>query len=94
MPPERAPKPGTSSGLLVIEQLPAGSYHITIPGEAWIDVVQGRRRVPSVDFSGVKGCPGLRKSVLFALGVGKATIQISGAASGEIVVAIAPVEPP
>jgi hypothetical protein len=53
-------------------------------------VVQNGNLLQSVDFSGVKDCPGIRRSVRFAIGDGKATIKLSAAPSDDIVVAVAP----
>jgi hypothetical protein len=89
--PEREPKGDTKAGIVRLEQLSAGVYQVTLSDEAWIDVVQNGRRVPSVDFSGVKGCAGVRKSVRFRLGDGGSTVQISGALVDAIGVAVAPV---
>jgi hypothetical protein len=44
--------------------------------------------VQSVDFSGVKTCPGLRKSVRFKLSAGPAIIQLSGAKKAGLKVAV------
>jgi hypothetical protein len=92
LPPERAPKSGTRGGLLRLEALPAGTYQVTLSDEAWIDMVQAGARVASIDFSGVKGCPGLRKSVRFRLAAGAATVQVSGASADRIRVAVAPAQ--
>jgi len=96
VPPERAPSNGTTAGLLRLEHVAAGIYQVTLSDEAWIDVVQGGSRVPSIDFSSVKGCQGMRKSVRFRLSDGPATVQISGARGVGIAVAVAPIrlEPP
>ncbi|MBS0252494.1 MAG: hypothetical protein JSR78_15670 [Proteobacteria bacterium] len=56
-----------------------GTYQITIPNHAWIDVVQNNALVPSTAFSGDKNCAGLHKSVRYDLGAGPMIVQISGA---------------
>lgn len=85
-PPERAPKVEPSfAGVLRIPALPKqGTYRVSLDGEAWIDVIQDGRYVEATDFTGARDCPGLRKSVTFALEAGPVTLQFSGAATGSL----------
>ena len=75
--PERAPKAGASAASLTINLAAAGTYQVSLSDEGWIDVAQGGRTVKSSGFSGQKGCPGLRKSVRFALVAGATILEIS-----------------
>ncbi len=90
MPPERKPKAEHWFGGMV--RLPApdrpGIYQVTLSEEAWIDVAQNGRYTRSVGSSGRSDCPGLRKSVRFQLDAAPIVLQISGAASDSVVVAI------
>lgn len=82
------------SGAIVAFAAPeaAGTYQVTLSGEGWIDLVQQGASLKSADHSGVKDCPGLRKSLRFAVGQAPVVLQISGAPAGSIKVAIRPVE--
>ncbi len=95
LPPERAPKtPGPfAAAVEVAAPARAGVYQVTLSDEAWIDVVQAGARVKSARFTGKRDCPGLRKSVRFELVPAPFTLQISGAQSDVIDVAIEPAEP-
>lgn len=70
----------------------AGVYQVTISGEGWIDLVQQGKSLKSAAHSSVKDCPGLRKSVRFAIANSPLVLQISGAADQSIKIAIAAVE--
>jgi hypothetical protein len=89
--PERAPKTAESFGgtVAILAPSQAGTYHITLNDEAWIDLVQNGHRVASTAFTGKTGCTGVRKSVRFEIEQGPLVIQISGAASGRIAIAAA-----
>jgi len=69
-----------------------GTYQVTLSSEGWIDLVQNGAALDSTDHSGVKNCPGLRKSVRFGVGAAPVTLQINGAPADTIKVAIRPVE--
>lgn len=69
-----------------------GTYQVTLSGEAWIDVVQDGKALKASDHSGVRGCPGLRKSVRFAVGGAPLVLQISGVPEQTIKVAISAVD--
>ncbi len=88
--PERAPKSGTSAAVFQVPKVDAGTYQVTLSGEAWIDVSQGGAIVKSIGFSGQKDCPEVRKSVRFPLGAGAATVEISNAQGASIKVAVEP----
>ncbi len=94
LPPEGKPKPDKTVGALLTFDKVAkpGRYQVTLSDEAWIDVVQGGAYRPSGEFSGVHGCPGLRKSVRFEFGAGPLTLQLSSAAAPAIKVAIRKVD--
>ncbi len=94
LPPARKAKGETDNGAIVtIAELPrAGRYQVTLSAEAWIDVIQGGAPVASVDFSGVKDCPGVRKSVRFDLKPGPVVVQLSGAAGPSVLLAMRPSE--
>ncbi|MEP6565604.1 MAG: hypothetical protein ABJB10_10725 [Mesorhizobium sp.] len=88
VPPARAPAAGTFGATTSVTVPPEGELQITLSGEAWVDVVQDGHASKSVAFSGVKTCPGIRKSVRFKLAAGPAAIQLSGAKEQSIKVAV------
>lgn len=90
LPPEGKPKPDKTAGALLAfdKVVKPGRYLVTLSDEAWIDVVQGGAYRPSGEFSGVQGCPGLRKSVQFEFADAPLTLQLSSASAPAIKVAI------
>ncbi|MER8368817.1 MULTISPECIES: hypothetical protein [unclassified Mesorhizobium] len=88
VPPERAPAAGTFGATASVAVPPEGELQISLSDEAWIDVVQDGKAVKSAAFSGIKTCPGIRKSVRFKLAAGPATIQLSGAKKPDLKVSV------
>lgn len=88
VPPERAPAAGTFGATANVTVPPEGELQFSLSDEAWIDVVQDGHAVKSTGFSGVKTCPGVRKSVRFKLSAGLATVQLSGAKKETLKVAV------
>jgi len=90
LPPERKPKAehwfGGAVRLTAVEK--PGIYQVTLSEEAWMDIVQDGRYAHTVGHTGRGDCPGLRKSVRLELGAAPFVLQISGAASDTIAVAI------
>src|SRR5262245_42613875 len=90
LPPEKAPKAedwfGGAVWLAAVER--TGTYQVTLSSDAWIDVIQDRKFVRSTGSSGRSDCPGVPKSVRFELEPAPIVLQLSGALSGTIVVAI------
>ncbi|RWC28078.1 hypothetical protein [Mesorhizobium sp.] len=92
LPPERAPASDTFGAVASVEVPSEGAIQISLSGEAWIDVIQDGQAVKSAGYSGVKTCPGIRKSVRFKLAPGPATVQLSGAKKAELKVAVLALE--
>lgn len=88
VPPERAPKAGTFGATANVTVPPDGELQLSLSDEAWIDVVQDGKTVKSAAFSGVKTCPGIRKSIRFKLAGGAAIIQLSGAKKADLKLAV------
>ncbi|KAA3452799.1 hypothetical protein C7I87_01105 [Mesorhizobium sp. SARCC-RB16n] len=88
VPPEHTPAAGTFGAVASVAVPPEGAIQISVSGEAWIDVIQDGHPVKSVGYSGVKTCPGIRKSVRFKLAAGTATVQFSGAKKETLKVAV------
>ena len=88
--PERPTKPGTHGALLALRVDAAGAYDVTLSEEGWIDIADHAQRVASADFSGVKGCPGVRKSVRYELKPGDYTVQLSNAEADKLDIAVIP----
>jgi hypothetical protein len=83
----------TFAGLLFIKNvLQAGTYEVTLSGDAWIDLIQdGKAQALSVETIN-PNCSDARKSMRFRLEPGPLTVQISGASAILIKLAILPVE--
>ncbi|MGE3873626.1 MAG: hypothetical protein AB7F74_11785 [Parvibaculaceae bacterium] len=90
LPPEGKPKPGKPMGAVLSfgRVTTPGTYQVTLSDEAWIDVVQDGAYRPSLEFSGVQGCPGMRKSVRFAFKDAPLVLQLSSAAAASLALAI------
>ncbi len=94
LPPGHEPKSDDSNGgiLAISNVAQAGAYQVTTSEHAWIDVIQNGKALVSSAHSGKQGCPDIRKSVRFDLETGPLTIQVSGAASMHIKLAILPAQ--
>ena len=86
MAPGRAPKTqSTFAGLAYFARAKSGgTCALTLSDSAWADIIQNGESVPSDDFTGASGCPGVRKSVKFTLAADPFIVQISGAAKNKI----------
>lgn len=91
VPPQRAPKPDTTAGYLVLHA-PAspGVYQVSLSGKAWIDVVQDGKTLPSGAHTSDSACPVLHKSVRFEISAAPVILQISGSDATSIVLTIMP----
>ena len=89
-PPGRQPKsPDTYAGFVRYVALPrAAAYRVALSEAAWIDVVQDRQEVKSIDHTGALGCDGIRKSVKFNLAASPFVIEISGTTAREIAIVV------
>ncbi len=86
---KQAVGPASFSGWMEIASLPkAGLYQISLSHEGWIDAVQNGESVLSHGFTGKKGCKAVHKSVRYELGAGPLTVQISGAPTETVTLAI------
>ena len=88
LPPERAPAEGTFGAIASVEVPPEGSHPDQPVGRGLDRCHPGRQGHKSAGYSGVKTCPGIRKSVRFKLAAGPATVQFSGAKKAELKVAV------
>ncbi len=89
-PPEKAlQSDDPHAGLLALRVSADGRYRIILGKNAWIDVVVAGKTVPSVAFGDSPKCSTIRKFVVFSLKAGDATVQLSGASSGDIDVLVA-----
>jgi hypothetical protein len=87
-PPERSQKPETFAGFVNLGPVAAGTYTITVSDYAWVDVLQNGNYLKPKEFSGVKGCDGIRKVMKFDLPAGSASIQLSGVGENAIKLAV------
>ena len=84
---------GAQAGLVSFRTAHAGRYRVSIASGHWLDVVDGGKAVASRDFRGQRGCERPRKIVEFELPAEhEFTLQFSGAAEAEVVVAITEVK--
>jgi hypothetical protein len=90
--PERTPKDDTFSGYLVIMGIASGTYSISVSDVAWLDVVEDDHFLKAKAHSGVQGCQGIRKVLQFELRGDPLIVQISGAPTPRLNVAILPAE--
>jgi hypothetical protein len=88
VPPEHAPAAGTFGAKASVTVPPEGELQLSLSDDAWIDVVQDGHAVKLAAVSGVKTCPGIRKSVRFKLAGGAAIIQLSGAKKADLKIAV------
>jgi hypothetical protein len=91
--PERTPKTGAWFGGTIRFAAPhhGGIYQVTLSDDAWLDIVQDNRFARSVGHTGRSDCPGVRKSVRLELLASPFVLQLSGAASESILIAISSV---
>lgn len=68
----------------------AGAYHVTLAAPAWIDIVQDGKQLPAAAHTGAHDCPHVRKSVRFELTKAPLVLQISGAPTDTIKIALVP----
>ncbi len=92
--PGGGPKPDDSfAGLLFVKTVPqAGTYQVTLSGDAWIDVIQDGKATALSAETATPNCSDARKSMRFHLEPGPLTVQVSGARAIPIKLAILPVE--
>lgn len=83
----------TFAGLILVANVPqTGAYQVTLSQDAWIDLIQdGKAQALSAETISTD-CGDARKSMRFHLEQGSLTVQVSGAASNQIRLAIFPVE--
>lgn len=90
--PERSPKSDSFSGYLPIAGIAPGTYSTSLSDAAWVDVVEHDQFLKAKAHSGVQGCQGIRKVLQFELRGNPLFIQISGAPTPRVNVAILPAE--
>ena len=90
--PERPPKDDTFGGYVAIAGLAAGTYSISLSDAAWVDVVENDQFLKAKAHSGVQGCEGIRKVLQFELKGDPLVIQISGAPTPRLNLAVLPAE--
>ena len=68
------------AGLLFIKDVPqAGTYQVTLSGDAWIDLIQDGKALALAAETSNPNCSDARKSMRFRLEPGPLTVQVSGA---------------
>lgn len=72
---------------------PGGDYQITVSDGAWLDVFADGKPLAPLAFTGVRACPGVRKSLRFRLLAGEAVLVVTDAAGAGLAMVIDPVGP-
>ena len=91
--PARPPRANPSYGAeLTLDDPAGGTLEVSLSDEAWIDLVQNGKALRSTAFSGKPGCPGIRKSVRFAVAPGSLRVAVSDSASASLKLAVMPAE--
>lgn len=91
--PTSTPKKGDGkrfAGVVQFNDIPEGHYQIAISDHGWIDVVQDGKALEATGHTGAPDCKGLRKSVRFEIASGPLAIQVYGARSDTIRIAVRP----
>ena len=92
-PSGEAKSDGAFAGLLFIKTMTqAGTYQVTLSEDVWIDLIQVGKALDLSAETVNPNCSDVRKSMRFRLEPGPLTVQISGASSNRIKLAISPVE--
>ncbi len=79
------------AGLLFIKNVAqAGTYQVTLSGDAWIDLIQDGKAIVASAQTINANCSDARKSIRFRLEPGPLTVQVSGASASQIKLAISP----
>jgi hypothetical protein len=81
---------GAYAGVAQLRIAQPGTYRVALNGGFWIDLVSGDKLIASSDFTGQPHCDAPRKIVQFSLPAGALVLQLSGATSTPVRVAIVP----
>jgi hypothetical protein len=86
-------KSDTFAGVFLVKTVPkAGTFQVTASQDAWIDLIQDGKALDLSAETLNPNCSDAPKSMRFHLEPGPLTVQISGASSNRIKLAISPVE--
>jgi len=78
------------AGMLTFQVPASGRYRAAITSGHWIDMVDGGKTVPTVDFQGRHSCPLVHKIVQFDLEAGRdLVLQFAAGSASEVGVVIA-----
>jgi hypothetical protein len=75
-------------GVVAIESIPPGRHRIALSGEAQVDAAQGDSLLPLLAVAHDPECPGVHSSVEIVTEGGALTVQISGARTSLITIAV------
>jgi hypothetical protein len=94
LPPERtSSNPSSFAGLVEFAGAAhKATYAVTLSASAWIDVIQDGKYLRPIAYTGALECPGVRKSVRFAIGPAPFTLQVSGVNADTINLVVTPAD--
>jgi len=79
---------GAFAGIAQLHIAQAGTYRVSLNGTFWIDLASGDHLIASSEFTGQPHCEAPRKIVQFTLPAGDVTLQLSGATTAQVRVAV------
>jgi hypothetical protein len=86
--------PARTGGMLKFTVTEPGGYRVSVDANFWVDVALDGKALPTLDFRGVRECPGPRKIVTYNLPVGaELLVQLIDATVTSVRLAITPVPP-
>lgn len=88
--PEKPAPAGSFAGTFRFTVARAGTYRVSLGGPVWIDVIRGAERMASTAHGHGEQCSAIKKKVDFALAPGTYALQLSGAKTALVTVAIGP----
>jgi len=92
LPPDRG-SDGGLGGLVTIESIQAGRYQIALSDDGWVDAIQENKRLPELASSRTRECPGVLHSIEVEVRSEPLTLQIGGARTRRINIAVVRVWP-
>ena len=90
--PERG-SDGSWGGVITLESVAAGRYQIALSDEAWVEAIQGNKRLATQASTRARECHGVRRSVDVEVQGEPLTLQFGGAGVRRLNVAVVRIWP-